>query len=174
MFGSVISIVANLCTIAAFAIAVHLWRTWKKQQNYSFTRDKIFEAEIAVVKLYTVLMQLVELNYKYRLQVISFSNTPPPEHFKNLIDNLNIQVIDYLKTYDLAIYTLEVLELDYSSEVLIHNQILYNNFHAYMEQMHFKTTTENLIEYFWKDVTPKMFDKKKLAMTHLSELRKSI
>lgn len=174
MISNIISIVANLCTIAAFGIAVHLWRTWKKQQNYSFTRDKIFEAEIAVVKLYTVLMQLVELNYKHKLQVISFSQTPPPEYFKNLIDDLNFQVVDYLKAYDLAIYTLEVLDLDYSNEVLIHNQILYNSFHVYMEQMHFKTTTENLIEYFWNVVTPEMINKKKTAMKHLAELRKSI
>ncbi|WP_336151165.1 hypothetical protein [Acinetobacter ursingii] len=172
--SELVSLLANICTVIALVLAIYLWSTWKKQQNYSFMRDKVFEAEIAVAKAYTVLMQLVEYDYNYRLQLINMSNTPPPEYYKNQRDNLNLQIENYLKEYDFAIYSLEVLGLGISKDILINYQILQNNFGNYMDQVRFKKTTEELINYFWNSAIPEMQDRKKNAMTHLSKLRKSI
>ncbi|WP_171076860.1 hypothetical protein [Acinetobacter baumannii] len=42
-FEKIISLLANIATILGAILAFVVWSTWKEQQNYSFTRDKIFK-----------------------------------------------------------------------------------------------------------------------------------
>ncbi len=42
-FEKIILLLANIATIFGAILAFVVWSTWKEQQNYSFTRDKIFK-----------------------------------------------------------------------------------------------------------------------------------
>ncbi len=166
-----IALVSNIATIMGFLIALHLWVNWKKQQNYSFNRDKIFEAEIAVSKAYTSLMNYMQLTYEQQLRKLEKSMVVDQNSHQALLEKTVIDIKENLNNYDLAVHTLSVLNVKYTKEILINKHFLNNQFMSYCEQMHYKKTSKDLIQYYWNDVLPEMQSKRSLATKHLADLR---
>lgn len=116
----VISLIANVCTIIASWIAFQVWRSWKKQQNYSFKRDKIFEVEFAISKMYSTLETYYE-QYKIIKAAYIANNSIPldPRYIHQQLKELDIEFEKYLSRYTEAVYSLEILEIEVPENLFI-------------------------------------------------------
>ncbi|WP_151859405.1 hypothetical protein [Acinetobacter nosocomialis] len=113
-----ISIAANLMTIIGGLLAFYVFYNWKKQENYSFTRDKIFECEVIYARLLTSIQNYIEI-YK---EEVPFS---PNRLNKTNLELTNVLLAEVRKTidplwneYELSLYSLRVLEVNYNIEKL--------------------------------------------------------
>lgn len=172
--SEILSLVANLCTIAAFAIAFYVWWTWKDQQNYSFTRDKIFECELVTNKVHTSLMKYINEFYSYKLKDIPSKKPIDPPYYQAIFRNCENEYKPLLNSYDIALSTLFILKIKFSSEILINYKFLENEFDGYINELSKAETTEELIHLYWNSILPKMQDNRKKALEHLEKLRLSV
>ena len=174
MIGEAISLIANICTIVAFIIAVHLWLTWKKQQNYSFERDKIFEAELAVSKLHTALMNYISEHYNYKLKDIPSSTVIDPPYYQHRFREAESLIQSLSVEYELAIHALSVLEVAYSKDEIISYFMLDSYYMDLVKQINECEETESLTQLYWKKMIPEMMSKRSKASKHLANIRKGL
>ncbi|MCK4088384.1 hypothetical protein HCY58_15200 [Acinetobacter radioresistens] len=122
-YFEVISLIANVCTIIASYIAFHVWRSWKKQQNYSFKRDKIFEVEFAISKMYSTLETYYE-QYKIIKAAYIANNSIPldPRYVHQQLKELDIEFEKNLSRYTEAVYSLEILEIETPENFFINRE----------------------------------------------------
>lgn len=171
--SEIVSFVANLCTIAAFVIAVILWRTWKKQQNYSFTRDKIFEAELAVSKLHTAQINYFSKHYEYKLKDIPATKVIDPQYYQRIFREAEQLVQSLSVEYDLAIHSLRVLEVNYSEDEIISFIMIESYYMDFVNQINQCEDTESLIKFYWTAIS-QMVETRKKASKHLASIRKDL
>lgn len=55
-FQQVVSLLANISTVIALFMAIILYLKWRKQQNYTFIRDHIFDLEKSLSQTYLLLV----------------------------------------------------------------------------------------------------------------------
>lgn len=173
-FTEVISLTANVCTILAFGVAAHLWWTWKKQHNYSFTRDKIFEAEIAISKLHTAHMSYVHEYFEYKLADLKTNEVFDPPYYQQKFRDAQNSIDKYANEYDVALHSLSVLDVGYPKDKIKNFMKLDSFYTSYMNKLNEFEDTETLTAYFWDKALPEMQDSRKQAIASLTKIRKEL
>lgn len=171
MIGEAISLIANICTIVAFIIAVHLWLTWKKQQNYSFTRDKIFEAELAVSTLHTAHMNYVSKHHAYKLKDLQTTEVIDPPFYQQLFREAEQLVQSSSVEYDLAIHSIRVLGVNYSEEEILSYVLLENYYMNFVNQINECESVQELSKLYFEKIAPEMIETRNGASKHLKIIR---
>ncbi|PJG67812.1 hypothetical protein [Acinetobacter seifertii] len=114
----IISITANVITIIGGCLAFYVFWTWKYQQNYSFVRDKIFECELVYTRSITTIHHYMEIykdEFPFDVNRINRNNL----ELTNVRLAETKRILESLwSEYDLALYSLNVLEINYNIDLL--------------------------------------------------------
>lgn len=73
-FQQWVSLIANIATIVGLILALVVWCTWKKQQNYPFIRDKLSEQELCLANLLLSFQSTMENYSSLRKRELSAAN----------------------------------------------------------------------------------------------------
>ncbi|RZG47028.1 hypothetical protein [Acinetobacter wuhouensis] len=167
-----ISLIANICTIVGFFVAVHLLCIWKKQQNYGFERDKVFELELATDQLfkesiYYIITKrdIIKARLEGNFDRIYFEN-----EMRLRLTNWQI----CLKEYDLKLSSLNVLKKNYDKEILVTATQIQNHFDEIVDKMHNELDAQKAIQDFDQKYIIQANVAKELVLTHLREIREGI
>lgn len=85
-FQQWVSLVANFATIIGLFIALRVWRTWRKQQNYSFIRDKLYEQEQCLANLLISFAVSIEDYFSLREKELSADNEQEIENSRKAFE----------------------------------------------------------------------------------------
>lgn len=170
----IVSLIANICTIAAFCVAVHVWLTWKKQQNYSFKRDKIFEVEFAISKMYSTLETYYE-QYKILKAAYMANNSIPldPRYIHQQLKELDIEFEKNLSRYTEAVYSLEILEIEIPENLFINQEKILENRDGLERKLSGIWNINYLYDLIESEIL-KLKENKQRALDFLKDKRKSI
>lgn len=133
-FKEWVSLLANIGTIIALVIAAITWWTWKKQQNYSFVRDKIFECELVFAQLLTCLENYFEIFEREVPFHPNRLNTKNLELTNVLLNRTREKLEPLWLEYELALYSLDVLNVNYARENLSNRSIYESRFKSYIQK----------------------------------------
>lgn len=169
----IISLIANVCTILAFLAAFYLLMIWKKQHNYSFARDKIFEVELIYAKLLTS-MEGYLVYYKDEFPF------PPNRIGLDVLDITNVflkryraEINEYAIKYEEALFALSILNVKYNKDLVVEAFIAKSHFEKYLEQIRSCTTKDEVLSLHQKiDLAIRM--KKINGLAELQRARRSI
>lgn len=112
-----LSCIANVCTILGFGIACRVWYTWKKQQNYSFTRDKIFDLEFSTSSIYSVFIEMIISYTRVKVGYLQDDIRYDPL-YHSAIERKIINLKEKLDVYERGLVNLKLLELKYRESEL--------------------------------------------------------
>lgn len=131
-----ISLIANLCTIAAFGVALHVWLTWKKQHNYSFVRDKVFESEIVVIDTYTSLVCTIQVYIECKRIYLVNNLIGDPQFLREDFKKSEALLYREFYRYKAAQTKLNSLKIKYDPDILIDYECLHLKWGDYKTQIH--------------------------------------
>ncbi len=169
-FEKIISLLANIATILGAILAFVVWSTWKEQQNYSFTRDKIFECELAFAKLITAIENYLRIYEKE----VPFS--------RNRINRTNLELTNVLLgearkeldqlwgKYEIALYSLEVLNIKYKKECLANVSVIQNRLEKYKQTFNNSLTSEE-VKSSSEDIFGRLANEKANGLEELRKIR---
>lgn len=165
-----ISIAANLMTIIGGLLAFYVFYNWKKQENYSFTRDKIFECEVIYARLLTSIQNYIEI-YK---DEVPFS---PNRLNKTNLELTNVLLAEVRKTidplwneYELSLYSLRVLEVNYNIEKLPNYIALNGQMKRHIDFLN-KTETKEQVAETYLFIRESLITTKAEGLNELKNLR---
>jgi len=168
--SEILSFVANLCTIAAFAIAFYVWWTWKDQQNYSFVRDKIFESEIAIIDIFTSLSNTIQIYGECkRIYLVNRLNADPQfirEDFKASAAQFKQETYKYKA----AINKLKILNVPFDSKIIIDFEDLLSKWDTYMKEIH-EVKDADKLENIINKILAEITELSEESQSHLSDIR---
>lgn len=167
-----ISLIANICTIAAFAVAVYVLAIWKKQQNYSFERDKIFELELAADQLFKESIYYI-ITIRDLIESRSRGNSDKDFFEKELRLRLtNWQAC--LKQYDLKLSSLNVLLINFDKEILESAVKIGKYFDDIVDKMYAESNPQKAVNDFDAIYLQQANIARNLVLKHLREIREKI
>lgn len=168
--SEILSFVANLCTIAAFVIALYVWWTWKDQQNYSFVRDKIFESEIAVIDIFTSLSNTVQIYGECkRIYLVNRLNADPQfirEDFKASAAQFKQEIYKYKA----AINKLKILNVRFDRKIIIDFEDLLSKWDTYKKEIH-EVKDADKLESIINKILAEITELSEESRSHLSDIR---
>lgn len=85
-FQQWVSLIANLATILGLIIAFRVWRTWRKQQNYSFIRDKLYDQEQCLANLLISFAVSMDDYFSLREKELSAKNEQEIENARKVFE----------------------------------------------------------------------------------------
>ncbi|MCW1515634.1 hypothetical protein NYZ00_16370 [Acinetobacter baumannii] len=171
--SEILSIVANLCTIAAFVIAFYVWWTWKDQQNYSFVRDKIFESELAIIDILTSLSNTTQIYGECkRIYLVNKLNSDP-QFLREDFKASEAEFKQYAYKYKAAINKLIILKVPFDRNIIIDFEHLLSKWDNYKKEIHGAENAVQLQNTITK-ILSEIKELNKESLKHLSCVRYSI
>lgn len=168
-----ISIAANVMTIIGGFLAFYVFYNWKNQENYSFTRDKIFECELIFARLLTSIQNYLEI-YK---DEVPFSqnriNKTNLELTNVLLAEVRKTIDPLLNEYELSLYSLSVLEVNYNIEKLPNFIAPNGQFKRYIDLLN-KTETKEQAAETYLFIRESLITTKTYGLTELKNLRNKL
>lgn len=167
-----IELFANICTITGFILAVCIFLTWRNQQNYSFTRDKIFEAEIIVKKIENSFKNYLEIKTNFLLG----KNDPgfDSDYTKKRLSVMEENSVELLTEYSNVLSALEIINVKFDKEILIDEFALSANLGRHIRDINeAQDSVDSLIgvkELIFKSISNEFGT----LLSHLYVLRKKI
>ncbi|WP_353166093.1 hypothetical protein [Acinetobacter sp.] len=172
-FQNWVALLANIGTIIALIIAFVTWITWKKQQNYSFVRDKIFEVELVYARLLTSMQNYLnifkdELPFKpnrIAIEAIDITNVFLREHRED--------INKYTSQYEDALFRLYILEVKYKEEFVANHSIIHSRFDRYISKLK-ECKTEEAVLLLHQEFNQLLVDEKMKGLEELQRVRREI
>lgn len=172
-YSEILSIVANLCTIAAFVIAFYVWWTWKDQQNYSFVRDKIFESELAIIDILTSLSNTTQIYGECkRIYLVNKLNSDP-QFLREDFKASEAEFKQYAYKYKAAINKLIILKVPFDRNIIIDFEHLLLKWDSYKKEIYGAENAVQLQNTITK-ILSEIKELNKESLKHLSCVRYSI
>lgn len=174
-YSNFISNFAELCTIAAFFIALIVWITWRNPQNYSFKRDKIFEAEFAVSKMYSALEFYYE-KYKVTKAEYICNNSRPldPRYLHQGLLELEAEFQKCINGYIEALYCLSILEVSQPKEFFFSKKEIQEEKDRFLIELNAIWNVNELYDLIDNKILLKLNKNKVNALGYLKKVRESI
>jgi uncharacterized membrane protein len=173
LIASIFTMLAASATLYAVWLAHTAWRTWKTQQNYSFSRDKIFECELIVNKLTSTLINYITGYYHYRLKVVNNEFVDKKEYMQ-LFENQGKENNRLLLEYDLILESLDILKIDCDEKIIINRLFVAYNFDKYVSQINKCKESKELVTLYWQQLLPEMQSFRKEMLKELKKKRENL
>ncbi|HEM7759342.1 hypothetical protein [Acinetobacter baumannii] len=169
----IIAVVANVITIFGGFLAFYVFKSWKHQQNYSFTRDKIFECELIFSRLLVTIEQYMEI----------YKDEVPFE--RNRLNNTNLELTNVLlaevrkkldplwNEYELAQYSLYVLNVQYNRDKFPNFITLNGEMKRYIDTLN-KTKTKIEVGKEYSFIRKSLKTRKTEGLIELKNLRENL
>lgn len=167
----IFSLISNICTIAAFGVALYVWLTWKVQHNYSFVRDKLFEVELAAYDYFEALEGYCNIRYRMKIDQLS-----------NLVSAFNVEMEKKsYEVYSLAKKTLEseikklyVLNIELPINIKLIYEKLESIIQGTLEELEHPLMLIDSVEAIKNDALLELRQERIKVMKSLEEKRKGL
>ncbi|UOG18706.1 hypothetical protein [Acinetobacter sp. PK01] len=177
-FQEYVALFSNICTILAFILALILFIKWKRQHDYSFIRDHLFDLEKSFFEAHVLHLTVMVKYCSFRIFELQNENSSKIEieekKYQESYDQFKNKYWSYQTNYNL------LLNMDRNSEFFINplrlsliNSDLDYKFNEFKLSVDNKTDIDDLKEYL-SDEVEKLRKSAVEILVYMGDIRKDL
>jgi hypothetical protein len=169
----IISLLANIATLLGFIFALYVFFQWKRQSNYSFNRDVIFESELATLDTYVALITNVQTYSECKKIYLISGNDQDPQYLRQDYIETKKQFDLKIQHYQENVVKLNIININLNTSVFLSKEDIVNKQEGFIAKIHAISDPEEIPQKL-NDIILEISLLSNNATKFLSKTRKNI
>ncbi|WP_336948649.1 hypothetical protein [Acinetobacter junii] len=131
-----ISLLANIATLLGLIFAIYVFFQWKRQSDYSFKRDVIFEAELATLDTFAALITTIQTYSECKRIYLVNGNNQDPQFLRQDYIEKKKQLDQKIQTYHENLVKLNISNINLDESIILNKNNMISKFESIITDIH--------------------------------------
>lgn len=131
-----VSFLANIATVLGLIFAIYVFFQWKRQSDYSFNRDVIFESELATLDTYAALITTLQIYSECKKIYLVNGNDQDPQYLRQDYIESKKQLDLKIQRYQENLVKLHISNINLNLNIILSKEDITTKLASFITEIH--------------------------------------